>query len=218
LFFIWNLELNFWNLKIIIATSNLIKFKYMKIVFATNNQHKIKEVQNLLSDSIQLLSLSDIGCHEEIEETGTTLQENAIIKANYITQNYGYDCFADDTGLEVAILNGKPGVYSARYAGEENNAENNMQKLLTELDNQTNRKAQFKTIVALNLKNAQYLFEGICKGEILTKKQGEKGFGYDPIFKPTNFNISFAEMSLSEKGKISHRGKAIKKLIEFLNK
>lgn len=190
----------------------------MKIVFATNNQHKIKEVQNLLSDSIQLLSLSDIGCHEEIEETGTTLQENAIIKANYITQNYGYDCFADDTGLEVAILNGKPGVYSARYAGEENNAENNMQKLLTELDNQTNRKAQFKTIVALNLKNAQYLFEGICKGEILTKKQGEKGFGYDPIFKPTNFNISFAEMSLSEKGKISHRGKAIKKLIEFLNK
>ncbi len=188
----------------------------MKIVFATNNHNKIKEVQSLLPNSIQLLSLSDINCHEEIEETGSTLQENAIIKANYITQNYGYDCFADDTGLEVNFLNGKPGVYSARYAGKENNAENNMQKLLSKLNNQTNRKAQFKTVVALNLKESQYLFEGVCKGEILTEKQGEKGFGYDPIFKPTNFNISFAEMSLSEKGKISHRGKAIKKLIEFL--
>ncbi|MCF6351240.1 MAG: non-canonical purine NTP diphosphatase [Flavobacteriaceae bacterium] len=188
----------------------------MKLVFATNNQNKLKEVQKLLPNTIKLLSLKDIGCHKEIEETGTNLLENAKIKANYITENYGYDCFADDTGLEVNFLDGRPGVYAARYAGAENNAEKNIQKLLVELNGVENRKAQFRTIIALNLKGKQYLFEGFCKGEILTKKQGKKGFGYDPIFKPNNYNSSFAEMTLVEKGKVSHRGKAVKKLIAFL--
>jgi XTP/dITP diphosphohydrolase len=188
----------------------------MKIVFATNNQNKIKEVQTLLPKSIELLSLKDIGCHEEIEETGATLEENAIIKANYITENYHYDCFADDTGLEVDFLNGKPGVYSARYAGSENNAEDNIQKLLSELSSSANRKAQFRTVIALNLNNEQYLFKGICVGRILTEKQGEKGFGYDPIFQPKGYTQSFAEMHLSEKGKISHRGRAVAQLITFL--
>lgn len=188
----------------------------MKLVFATNNQNKLVEVQKLLPNSIQLMSLNDIGCFEDIEETGKTLQENAIIKANYVTDNYGYYCFADDTGLEVDSLNGKPGVYSARYAGEDANSEKNMQKLLIELDGITNRNAQFKTVITLNLNDKQFLFEGICKGVITTKKLGEKGFGYDPIFKPNGFNTSFAEMSMTEKGTISHRGKAIKKLMDFL--
>jgi len=190
----------------------------MKLVFATNNKNKLIEVQKLLPKSIELLSLGDIGCYEEIEETGSTLQENAIIKANYITENYGYNCFADDTGLEVNFLNGKPGVYSARYAGEDNNAENNMQKLLTELNEIEDRQAKFRTVITLNLNKKQTLFEGICKGEILKVKHGEKGFGYDPIFKPKGFDSSFAEMTLAEKGKISHRGKAVAKLIYFLNK
>ena len=188
----------------------------MKLVFATNNENKLKEVQKLLPSSVVLLSLKDIGCFEEIEETGTTLQANAIIKANYITANYGYDCFADDTGLEVDFLDGKPGVYSARYAGAENNAENNMQKLLVNLENGTNRNAQFKTVIALNINKQQHLFAGICKGKILMQKQGENGFGYDPIFKPNGFETSFAEMTIDEKGTISHRGKAISKLITFL--
>ncbi len=188
----------------------------MKIVFATNNPNKIKELQILLPKSIQLLSLKDIGCTEEIAETKNTLQGNAKLKADYITTNYGYDCFADDTGLEVNYLNGKPGVFSARYAGEAANSEKNMQKLLLELKDVANRKAQFRTVIALNLNGKQYFFEGISKGEILHQKQGEKGFGYDPIFKPENYDISFAEMSLTDKGKISHRGRAVAKLIDFL--
>jgi len=190
----------------------------MKIVFATNNPNKLEELQALLPKSIELLSLKEIGCTEEIEETEKTLQGNAKLKADYITANYGYDCFADDTGLEVEYLDGKPGVYSARYAGEEANSEKNMQKLLTELDGITERQAQFKTVIALNLSGRQYFFNGVCKGAILTKKQGEKGFGYDPIFKPEKYSISFAQMTIAQKGKISHRGKAVAKLMDFFNR
>lgn len=188
----------------------------MKIVFATNNINKLKEVRQLLP-SIEIVSLQEIGCNVDIPETATTLKGNAIIKANFITKNYGLDCFADDTGLEVEALNGAPGVFSARYAGEDGNSEKNMQKLLQNLENKTNRKAQFKTVIALNLKGKQYLFEDVCKGKITQSKQGNDGFGYDPIFKPTGFNTTFAQMSLKEKGVISHRGKAVKKLISFLN-
>ncbi len=189
----------------------------MELVFATNNLNKLREVQEMLSNSIKILSLKDINCYDEVDETENSLEGNAKLKANYITKNFGYNCFADDTGLEVESLDGKPGVYSARFAGEPVNAENNMQKLLSELKNKTNRKAQFRTAVCLNIEGKQFLFEGICKGEILTKKQGEKGFGYDPIFKPEGFKESFATMSSEEKNKISHRGIAIQKLVEFLN-
>ncbi|WP_075343603.1 non-canonical purine NTP diphosphatase [Tenacibaculum agarivorans] len=188
----------------------------MKLVFATNNPGKLKEVQEILPNSIELLSLKDIGCDEEIEETASTLEGNAQIKANHITENYGYNCFADDTGLEVEILNGEPGVYSARYAGEPANAENNMNKLLNSLKTKENRKARFRTSICLNLNGEQFLFDGICKGNILTQKQGEKGFGYDPIFQPEGFIKSFAEMSSNEKNKISHRGLAIQELVKFL--
>ena len=189
----------------------------MKLVFATNNLHKLKEVQEMLSNSIEVLSLKDIGCSEDIEETESTLEGNAKLKADYITKKYGFDCFADDTGLEVEALDGDPGVYSARYAGEHGNSEKNMEKLLIELKNKSNRKAKFKTIIALNLTNKQYLFEGICEGEILNEKTGVKGFGYDPIFKPSNASCSFAEMNSEEKNIISHRGIAIQKLVKFLN-
>jgi XTP/dITP diphosphohydrolase len=188
----------------------------MKLVFATNNQNKLKEVQEMLMNSIEILSLKDIKCFDEIEETETTLEGNAKLKADYITKNFGYNCFADDTGLEVESLNGKPGVYSARFAGEPRNSENNMKKLLSELENKTNRNAQFRTSICLNIDTKQFIFEGICKGEILTKKQGEKGFGYDPIFKPNKYDTSFAEMSSKEKNKISHRGIAIQELVKFL--
>ncbi len=188
----------------------------MKIVFATNNLNKLTEVQKMLPSSIQLLTLKDILCFEEIEETETTLEGNAKLKADYITQKFNYNCFADDTGLEVESLNGQPGVFSARYAGLENDSEKNMQKLLFELNEKTNRKAQFRTAITLNIDNKQFLFEGVCKGTILTVKQGGKGFGYDPIFQPNGFEKSFAEMSLEEKNKISHRGIAIRKLVSFL--
>ena len=189
----------------------------MKLVFATNNLHKLKEVQEMLSNSIEVLSLKDIGCSEDIEETESTLEGNAKLKADYITKKYGFDCFADDTGLEVVALDGKPGVYSARYAGAHGNAEKNMEKLLFELQNKSSRKAKFRTIIALNLSNKQYLFEGICNGEILNEKTGVKGFGYDSIFKPSNASCSFAEMSSEEKNIISHRGIAIQELVQFLN-
>ena len=189
----------------------------MKLVFATNNLNKLKEVQEMLPDSIELLSLKDINCFDEIEETETTLEGNAKLKADYITTKFGFNCFADDTGLEVESLDGKPGVYSARFAGEPANSENNMQKLLVDLKHKKNRKAQFRTAVSLNINDEKFIFEGICKGEILTRKQGEKGFGYDPIFKPEGFNKSFAEMTSEEKNTISHRGIAIQKLVAFLN-
>jgi len=188
----------------------------MKLVFATNNVNKLKEVQEMLANSIELLSLKDIHCFDEIDETATTLEGNARLKASYITAKFGYNCFADDTGLEVESLHGKPGVYSARFAGEPSDSENNMQKLLHELNGKENRKAQFRTAICLNLDGKQFLFEGICKGKILTEKQGEKGFGYDPIFQPKGYQESFAMMQRNEKNKISHRGLAIEKLVTFL--
>ena len=189
----------------------------MQLVFATNNLNKLKEVQVLIPKHIKLLSLKDIGCFEDIPETQNTIEGNAIQKATYIKQHYGYDCFADDTGLEVDALHGAPGVYSARYAGEQRNANNNINKLLSALHNKTNRKAQFKTVIALQLNNKQHTFTGICKGEITTAKHGENGFGYDPIFKPNNYKQTFAEMDLALKNQIGHRGKAINLLVTFLN-
>ncbi|PKP14415.1 MAG: non-canonical purine NTP pyrophosphatase [Bacteroidetes bacterium HGW-Bacteroidetes-3] len=187
----------------------------LKLVFATNNQNKLKEVQAMLTN-FELVSLADINCVEEIPETADNLVGNAILKAKYVTEKYGLDCFADDTGLEVIALNNEPGVYSARYAGEDNNAEANMAKLLKNLENNPNRKAQFKTAIALNIQGKQFIFEGVCKGIILTEKRGDSGFGYDPIFMPDGFKTSFAEMTMNEKGNISHRGKAIEKLVTFL--
>jgi XTP/dITP diphosphohydrolase len=188
----------------------------MKLVFATNNLNKLKEVQEMLSNEIELLSLKDIGCFEDIPETADTLEGNARIKANHISKNYGYDCFADDTGLEVSSLNGEPGVYSARYAGQPRNADNNMNKLLSNLTDKEDRSAQFRTIVTLNLGAQTYDFEGICEGTILSEKRGAEGFGYDPIFQPKGYERSFAEMSLEEKNKISHRKRAVQKLVDFL--
>ncbi len=189
----------------------------MKIVFATNNPNKLKEIKALVPDKIKIVSLIDIGCTEDIPETGDTLEDNAFQKANYVKDHYGYDCFADDTGLEVDALNGNPGVYSARYAGPNRNAEANMGKILSELDGNNHRKANFRTAIALILNGNKHLFEGKVEGEISTEKLGEKGFGYDPIFVPKNEKRSFAQMTLQEKGEVSHRGKAVKKLIEYLN-
>jgi len=189
----------------------------MKIVFATNNPNKILEIQSMLPKSIEIISLESIGCFEEIEESALTIEGNAILKANYVTQKYGFDCFADDTGLEVEVLNGDPGVFSARYAGEHKNANDNMNKLLDNLKDKSNRAAQFKTVIALNILGKQHLFTGIAKGEITTKKRGDLGFGYDPIFKPEHYNKTFAELDLELKNKISHRGKATQALIDFLN-
>jgi XTP/dITP diphosphohydrolase len=173
-------------------------------------------VQQLLPESIEIVSLESIGCFEEIPETADTIEENAIMKANYVTQKYGYNCFADDTGLEVGALNGAPGVFSARYAGEQRSSDDNMSKLLDALSNKTNRKAQFKTIIALNLNGKQHLFTGIARGEITLEKIGNQGFGYDPIFKPEGHTATFAQLSLEEKGLISHRGKATEQLIGLL--
>lgn len=189
----------------------------MKLVFASNNKNKIKEIQSILNGNIQLLSLEDIGCHEEIPETANTIEGNAILKANYVTQKYGYDCFADDTGLEVNVLNGEPGVYSARYAGEQKNTDDNMNKLLNSLIDKEDRSAQFKTVIALNFKGEQHLFTGIAKGNITSNKSGNYGFGYDPIFQPEHYMETFAELASEIKNKISHRAKATKQLIDFLN-
>ena len=189
----------------------------MQLVFASNNKNKIKEIQQLLPDTIEILSLESIGCHEEIPETADSIKGNAILKANYVTEKYGYNCFADDTGLEVAALNGAPGVYSARYAGEQRDAVDNMDLLLENLLDKTDRTAQFKTVIALNINGEQHLFTGIAKGKITTEKSGNQGFGYDPIFQPEDFKETFAELSLEIKNKISHRGKATQLLIAFLN-
>lgn len=193
-----------------------IKTNKMQLVFASNNKNKILEIQSILPDTIKILSLDSIGCHEEIPETAETIEENAILKANYVTRNYGYDCFADDTGLEVDSLNGEPGVYSARYAGEQRNADDNMNKVLERLSDKNDRRAQFKTVIALNLNGKQHLFTGIAKGEITVEKTGNQGFGYDPIFKPEEYRETFAQLSLDVKNKISHRGKATQQLINFL--
>jgi XTP/dITP diphosphohydrolase len=188
----------------------------ISIVFASNNQHKINEIQQLIPAELKLLSLDSIGCVEEIPETALTIEGNAILKANYVTEKYGHFCFADDTGLEVEALNGEPGVFSARYAGEQKNANDNMQKLLKNLESSTHRNAQFKTIICLNINGEQHLFEGIVKGKIGLEPKGNQGFGYDPIFIPDGYTTTFAEMSMEEKSKISHRGLAVEKLVRFL--
>ena len=188
----------------------------MKIVFATNNPNKLKEIQSLIPKEIEIISLNEIGCTDDIPETGDTLEANAFQKAYYIKDNFNYDCFADDTGLEIDELNGEPGVYSARYAGPERNANANMNKVLNELKGKKNRKAKFRTAIALTLNNEKHLFEGEINGYISDVKQGNEGFGYDPIFIPENDIRSFAQMSMQEKGAISHRGRAVKKLVAYL--
>lgn len=187
-----------------------------KLVFATNNKHKLEELTALVS-SFEIVGLQSIGCFNDIPETANTLEGNAILKANFVTQNYKVNCFADDTGLEVESLKNAPGVLSARYAGEKCSSEENIEKLLKNLRNKFNRKAKFKTVIALNLNNEQFIFEGECKGVILNEKRGEQGFGYDSVFMPNGYNKSFAEMNLAEKSAISHRGKAVQKLVAFLN-
>ncbi len=189
----------------------------MKLVFASNNKNKIAEIQQQVGSQFQIVSLEDIGCFVDIPETADTIEGNAVLKANYVTENYGLPCFADDTGLEIEALNNEPGVYSARYAGEQKNADDNMNLVLLKLASQTNRKAQFKTIIALNINNQQHLFEGIVKGEITVEKSGNMGFGYDPIFQPEGFSTTFAEMTMEQKSVISHRGIAVQKLINFLS-
>lgn len=189
-----------------------------KLVFATNNSYKLKEVSAILGDKVELLSLNDINCYDDITETADTLEGNALLKARYIYDKFGVDCFADDTGLEVEALNGAPGVYSARYAGGDgHDSEANMRKLLVELSDKENRKAQFRTVVALILGGKEYLFEGIVKGEIKQEKKGGEGFGYDPVFTPEGYSQTFAELGDEVKNQISHRSRAVHKLCEFLN-
>lgn len=190
----------------------------MELVFATHNKNKLKEIQALLPAEIKLLSLADIGCIEDIPETSPTIEGNAVQKANYIRKRYGVNVFADDTGLEVDELDGAPGVYSARYAGEAKNDRANVEKLLQELQGKNNRIARFKTVIALNLNGTENTFTGICRGNIALQPSGDKGFGYDPVFIPEGFSKSFAEMELRQKSEISHRGKAIKQLISYLSK
>lgn len=189
---------------------------FVELVFATNNQHKLKEVQALLGNHFRLLSLIDIGFDEEIPEDFDTLQDNALQKARYINSRFGYNCFADDTGLEVDALNGEPGVYSARYAGEAKNPHDNIVKLLKNLVGVKHRRAKFRTVIALILDGNEYLFEGKVNGEIIDKGRGSDGFGYDPIFLPEGYNQTFAEMPLELKNQISHRGRAVVKLVDFL--
>ena len=189
----------------------------MKIVFATNNPNKLAELKALVPDSIEIISLKEIGCYDELPETRDTLEGNALQKAEYVVNKYQIPCFSDDTGLLVDALNGEPGVYSARYAGLENSSEKNMNKLLKNLEGQTNRSASFETVVALILNGQNHIFKGSVVGEITVEKQGLDGFGYDPIFIPENGKLTFAEMSKEAKGKISHRGRAVRKLITFLS-
>lgn len=189
-----------------------------KLVVATNNAHKLEEIAAILGEEMELLSLKDINCHADIPETANTLEGNARQKALYIYENYGIDCFADDTGLEVEALNGAPGVFSARYAGDGHDSEANMQKLLKELYGKENRKAQFRTAICLIMNGEEYLFEGIVKGKIIEEKRGGAGFGYDPIFVPEGYNLTFAELGNDIKNTISHRARAVEKLCSFLKK
>jgi len=197
----------------------------MKLVFASNNKHKIQEIKMLMEKYFsvvdtdkyfEIVGLEQIGCLEDIPETADTVEGNAIIKADYVTQNYDFSCFADDSALEVEVLNGNPGVFSARYAGEQKNDQDNIRKLLLELENKTNRNAQFKTVIALNLNGKQHIFTGIVKGKIITEKRGTNGFGYDPIFVPENYDKTFAELNSEEKNKISHRARAFEQFACFL--
>ena len=201
----------------------------MKIVFATNNQHKLSEIRSILGETIEVLSLKDIGCDVDLPETGKTLEENALQKAQYVFDHYHLDCFADDTGLEVEALDGAPGVYSARYAGEGHDSEANMTKLLKELGNNNNRKARFRTVITLiqkknicpcgcNSIKEIHQFEGIVNGEIIRERRGGEGFGYDPIFQPDGYDHTFAELGMDIKNHISHRARATQKLADYLLK
>lgn len=187
----------------------------MKICFATHNENKLREINQILSN-FEIVGLNDIGCHEEIPETGTTLEENSKIKAGFVTNNYGIACFADDTGLEVEALDGAPGVYSARYAGSQRDNKANINLLLKNLENHSNKSARFRTVITLNLEGETHQFEGIVNGTIVSELKGEEGFGYDPIFVPDGYDQTFAEMSAEAKNTISHRGRAVAKLVEFL--
>ncbi len=188
----------------------------MELVFATNNEHKLGELQSILGNGFKLLSLKDIGCNEEIPEEQPDLEGNARQKAYFVYNKYGYNCFADDTGLEIEALNGEPGVYSARYAGEGKNAQDNMEKVLDKMLKIKNRNARFRTVISLVIGGEEIQFEGIVDGKILTEKRGGAGFGYDPIFQPDGFEKTFAEMGMGDKNKISHRGKAVAKLAGYL--
>lgn len=189
-----------------------------KLVFATNNPHKLKELQAILGDEFELLGLKDIGCTEDIPEDQPSLEGNARQKAFYVYDKFGYDCFADDTGLEVEALNNEPGVFSARYAGEEKNPQANMDKLLENMAKIKHRNARFRTVISLVVNGDEMQFEGIVEGEITRQKQGDSGFGYDPVFLPEGFTKTFAEMDLEQKNKISHRGRAVQKLVNHLKK
>ena len=190
----------------------------MKIVFATNNQHKLSEIRQILGGRVEVLSLNDIGCNVDIPETGSTLEENALQKAQYVYDYYHIDCFADDTGLEVDALNGAPGVYSARYAGDGHDSEANMTKLLNELGENNNRSARFRTVIALIQQGEVHEFEGIVNGQIIRERRGGEGFGYDPIFQPDGYDQTFAELGLDIKNQISHRARATRKFAEYLLK
>lgn len=191
----------------------------MKIVFATNNKHKLEEIKDILGKNFEIVSLTEIGCHEDIPETGSTLQENARQKSTYVVEHYNQNCFADDTGLEVEALGGEPGVYSARYAeGTDHDSEANMRKLLAKMEGQSNRKACFRTVISLIIDGVEHQFEGKVEGRIATEKHGKEGFGYDPIFIPEGYDKSFAELGEEIKNQISHRARAVKKLAEYLEK
>ncbi len=190
----------------------------MKIVFATNNKHKLEEIKDILGKDFEIVSLAEIGCHEDIPETGLTLEENARQKSTYIVEHYNHDCFADDTGLEVDALNGEPGVHSARYAeGTDHDSEANMRKLLSKMSNVKDRTARFRTVISLIINGVEYQFEGRVEGRIATEKHGKEGFGYDPIFIPEGYDKSFAELGEEVKNQISHRARAVKKLAEYLS-
>lgn len=196
---------------------NLSTEKMKKLVFATNNAHKLDEIRAILGNKMEILSLNDINCHADIPETADTLEGNAALKAQYIYKNFGLDCFADDTGLEVEALNGTPGIYSARYAGGEgHDSEANMKKLLAEMEGKENRKARFRTAICLIEDGKEHLFEGIVNGEIIQERRGGSGFGYDPVFVPEGYTETFAEMGNDEKNKISHRARAVAKLCDYL--
>jgi XTP/dITP diphosphohydrolase len=187
-----------------------------KLVFATNNPHKLEEIREITGDKFQILSLEDIGCREEIEETATTIEGNASLKANYIAGKYATDCFADDTGLEIMALGGRPGVKSARYAGDDCIPDNNIRKLLGELEGIEDRRARFRTVISLIMDGKEVQFEGVVEGEIIREKKGKDGFGYDPVFLPEGYNLTFAEMPSGLKNSISHRGRAMARLIDYL--
>lgn len=187
-----------------------------ELVFATNNRHKLKEVQQMLGEHFRIRSLADIGCREDIPETGSTFQENASLKSRYVHEHYRLDCFSDDSGLEVDALNGEPGIYSARYAGEHGNSDANIEKLLARLKDKSDRRARFKAVISLILEGQEFFFTGKVRGNIRQERSGTGGFGYDPVFEPEGYHITFAGMDPKEKNRISHRGRAVKQLVDFL--